>query len=70
MKRLATITLVLSFIGGVVFLRAYYLVTFAAGYGLSSADRNQVFYLAGSIGSAALLFVSGGYLFKKAVKKS
>jgi uncharacterized protein YneF (UPF0154 family) len=71
MKRLAIVAAVLSLVGGAVFLRAYYLVTFAVGYGIASADRNQLIYLIGTITCALLLVALGGYLLgRKVVKKS
>ena len=48
----------LSSLFGAVFLaRSYYLVTFAVGYGIKDADRNQQLFLRGAVGCSVLFVV-------------
>ena len=49
--------------GAVMCGRAYYVVTFAVGYGFSEADRNQRIFLYGGISFGILLFVCLASLF-------
>lgn len=66
MPRAKVFFLVLSLGGAFGFFRAYYLVSFASGYGIREADRNQLMFLCGTVvflvaflASAASLYFGG-----------
>ena len=56
MFKVKVIALLISLIGTLTFLRAYYLVGFAAGYGIKEADRNLLLFRCGAI-VCGLVFV-------------
>jgi uncharacterized membrane protein len=49
MLRIKIASLLTSLVAALAFFRAYYLVSFAAGYGIQQADRNQRLFLWGTI---------------------
>ena len=57
MRKVKITGLLLSFVGGLALFRAYYLVSFAAGYGIKEADRNQRLFLWGTL-ACAIVFLT------------
>jgi uncharacterized membrane protein YdcZ (DUF606 family) len=57
MRRVKLFVSLISFIGSVLLFRAYYLVSFAAGYSISKADNNQRLFLAGGLLCAMVFLV-------------
>jgi hypothetical protein len=49
MQRLRFVATLFSLVGSVLLFRAYYLVSFATGYGITKADLNQRLFLAGGV---------------------
>jgi hypothetical protein len=59
MNRLKVSVLLISLVGTLMFLRAYYLVGFAVGYGIKEADRNSILFRCGAIGCGLVLVATG-----------
>jgi hypothetical protein len=59
MNRLKVSVLLISLVGTLMFLRAYYLVGFAVGYGIKEADRNSIQFRCGAIGCGLVLVATG-----------
>lgn len=60
MLRTKIAALVISLIGALVFFRDYYMVSFAVGYGIREADRNQRLFLGGAIICTLVFLGSAG----------
>lgn len=66
MSKVKIAMLLISLVGALVFFRAYYLVSFAVGYGIKEADRNQRLFLLGTAVCAVVFLVSATSLYLRA----
>ncbi len=69
MFKLKVVALLISLVGILMFLRAYYLVGFAAGYGIKEADRNLLLFRCGVIVCELVFLGCGISLLLTAIRK-
>ena len=69
MQKMKFAGLILALVGTGVLLRAYYLVSFSAGYGIGEADRNQRLFLWGAIACAGLFVACAVSLYLTARRR-